>query len=187
MLFIWNSAIRKKAITLAALLALLAQASEAQVSIAQATPAEIAPSLRLVGQAEFRYLFWDIFDASLYAAGHTFSWQAPFALSLEYRRDFSAEDLTKETIKSLDRLTTWPKAELASFRRTLASCMANVRDGDRFTAISPDRDTAVLFLNGEERCRIEKLGIRRDYFSIWLSPGSTSPEETRKLLGLVSP
>lgn len=65
--------------------------------------------------------------------------------------------------------------------------MANVTDGDRFTAVSPDADTAVLFLNGEERCRIEKSGIRRDYFSIWLSLESDFPEETRKLLGPANP
>lgn len=100
-------------IALAALLTVPAQASNAEAS-----PAEIAPSLRQVGQAEFRFLFWDIFEARLYAAGQTFSWQAPFALSLEYRRDFSAEDLTKKTIKSLDRLTDWPEVELASFRTT---------------------------------------------------------------------
>jgi hypothetical protein len=173
---------RKAVFALAALLALPAQANEAQAS-----PVEIEPSLRQVGQAEFRYLFWDIFDASLYAAGQTFSWQAPFALSLEYRRDFSAEDLTKETIKSLDRMTDWPQAELATFRTTLARCMANVRDGDRFTAVSPDADTAVLFLNGKERCRLEKSNIRRDYFSIWLSANGDFPEETRKLLGTASP
>ena len=173
---------RKAVLAFAALLALPAQANDAQASLT-----EIEPSLRQVGQAEFRYLFWDIFDASLYAAGETFSWKAPFALSLEYRRDFSAEDLTKETIKSLGRLTDWPSAELARFRAALAPCMANVRDGDRFTAVSPDADTAVLFLNGKERCRLQKSNIRRDYFGIWLSPNSDFPEETRKLLGPASP
>ena len=177
----------KVVIAIAALLALPVQANEARASAARVAPIEIAPSMQQVGQAEFRYLFWDIFDASLYAAGKTFSWQAPFALSLEYRRVFSAGDLTDETLQSLDRLTDWPKAELATFRTTLAPCMANVGDGDRFTAAGPDADTAVLYLNGEERCRIEKSGIRRDYFSIWLSLNSDFPEETRKLLGADSP
>lgn len=178
---------RKAVLALAVLLAFPAQANDAKASDAQASLVEIAPSLRHVGQAEFSYLFWDIFDASLYAAGQRFSWQAPFALSLEYRREFSAEDLTTETIKSMERLTNWPKSELAAFRTTLVPCMANVEEGDRFTAVSPDADTAVLFLNGEERCRLRKPGIRRDYFSIWLSPNSAFPEETRKLLGAASP
>jgi hypothetical protein len=168
---------RKAVIALAACLALPGTASAAQ-----SAPLEIAPDLQQVGQAEFSYLFWDIFDARLFASGDSFSWQAPFALSLQYRREFSAKELTDKSIEIMGRVTDWSGADLVEFQAVLAPCMASVRDGDRFTAVGPDADTAVLYLNGKERCKLEKPGIRRDYFSIWLSPKSDFPDEARKLL-----
>jgi len=141
------------------------------------------PEARLIGTADFNWLFWDLFDASLWSADGLFSWDRPFALSLTYRTDFSGGELTQSTVEELERVTDWSDSDLAAFRNRIASCMADVQAGDRFTAMGPDPDTVVLYLNSEERCQLSGTGLRRDYFGIWLSKKSRFPMKSRELTG----
>jgi hypothetical protein len=45
------------------------------------------PDAELVGQGRLKFLFWNVFDASLYAPDGTWSRDEPFALSVPYLRD----------------------------------------------------------------------------------------------------
>ena len=150
-------------------------------------PPEVAaaiPDAKPVGRATFSLLFWDLFEGSLWSNDGSFSWEAPLALSLTYNTDFTAEELTDQTIDELDRLTNWSKVDLATFRSTIAPCMANVGSGDRFTALSAGADTVQLFLNGKAKCQLNQPGLRRAYLQIWLSEDSRFPSKSRQLTGL---
>lgn len=161
---------------------------------AAATPAlalaEKPPELRYapeasakVGATSVRVLFWRVFDASLWSKTGAFDWNAPFALSLTYARDFTADALAESTVDEMSRLSGAPKTALAEFGREFGACVDDVGPGDRITAVSVDADKTKLFLNGQERCLLERDGLRRDFFSIWLSPDSKFPDATRRLLG----
>lgn len=155
-------------------------------AVAREAPSEVQaaiPAPQPVGQATFTWLFWDLFDGALWSADGRFSWDEPFALTLTYRTDFSAEELTDQTIGELDRLTNWPDETLAALRGEVARCMADVGEGDRFTATGAAADRVVLYLNGQQRCALEKPGLRSNFFRIWLSEDSQFPERTRQLTG----
>ncbi len=141
------------------------------------------PDAKQVGEATFSFLFWDVFSGTLWSEDGEFDWDSPFALSLTYFTDFSAAELTDQTIEELDRLTDWPEAKLASFRATVAPCMADVSSGDRFTAVSAEPDQVRLYLNGRETCTFEWPAARRSYFRIWLDDDSRFPERSRQLKG----
>ena len=141
------------------------------------------PDAKQVGEATFSFLFWDVFSGTLWSEDGEFDWDSPFALSLTYFTDFSAAELTDQTIEELDRLTDWPEAKLASFRATVAPCMADVSSGDRFTAVSTEPDQVQLYLNGRETCTFEWPAARRSYFRSWLDDDSRFPERSRQLKG----
>lgn len=149
-------------------------------------PAELdrqGNELEHAGSASVGFLIWRFFDANLWAPGGRFGWDRPSALTLTYRTDFSARELTDSTIEELERIAGWSPDRLADFRSDIAGCMADVGDGDRFTAASPEPDRIVLYLNGEQRCDLTEIGLRRAYLGIWLSQNSRFPDESRKLIG----
>jgi len=168
-------------------LANLLAACSALISVhAAALPIEIANlpgEQRLVGKSEFQFLFWHFFDAALWTPDGQFDWRQPMTLSLVYRTDFSAEDLTDSTIEEMARVSDWSEERLATFRTEVAPCMTDVDEGDRFTAHSPSTDEIVLYLNGQERCRWQAPGLRQAYIGIWLSERSRFPEKSARLMG----
>ena len=173
-----------------ALLALIAAAAFAFTSTASMATTEVPAEVRAailtpkpVGQATFSWLFWDLFDGSLWSADGSFAWDKPFVLTLTYRTNFSAQELTEQTISELDRLTNWSDDTLATFTGEVARCMADVGNGDRFTATGTIPDRVVLYLNGKQRCSLEKPGLRGQFFRIWLSGNSKFPAKSRQLTG----
>lgn len=136
-----------------------------------------------VGATTFRVLFWRVFDASLWSGDGIFDWGAPFALSLTYGRDFTADALKRKTVEEMARLSGEAEASLGVFGQQFEACIDDVTEGDRITAISVGEDTARLFLNGRERCVLERTGLRRDFFGIWLSADSNFPDAAARLVG----
>jgi len=136
-----------------------------------------------IGSGSVGFLFWRFFDAELWGNKGGFDWDSPLALSLTYRTDFTARDLTDSTLEEMARINGWPERRLADFRAEIAPCMANVKPGDRFTAASPHPDRVVLYFNGVRLCELAMPNIRRAYLGIWLSSDSRFPEQSRRLTG----
>ena len=58
-------------------------------------------NIKLVGQGQFSYLFWDLYQAQLYTAdGQWSNYQqsAPLVLKLTYQRDISKADFIEATV-----------------------------------------------------------------------------------------
>lgn len=136
-----------------------------------------------VGDTSFGFLFWNVFDASLWSPDGAFNWDKSFALALTYRRTFTAESLTEKTIEEMARISGNPEASYADFARSFLACIDDVGPGDRITAVSIGPTATRLFLNGQSRCDLERVDLRRDFFSIWLSDDSLFPDATARLKG----
>jgi hypothetical protein len=120
---------------------------------------------RLVGQSHYRFMLWRVFDAALWTGSGDFSWRRPFALTLTYRRAFSAEALADRSIEEMARRGF---AGAAALRPRLIECFADVAPGDRITGVSESASRARFFHNGAERCAIERPGFTRAFFGVWL-------------------
>jgi hypothetical protein len=156
---------------------------------ARTAPVEVQnvlPDGQVVGTASVSFLFWSVFDAVLWNANGRFSWEQPFALTLFYRRDFSAAELVESTIDEMSRLSDWPQERLRAFGEKLKPCMPNVEEGDRVTAVSPATDRIALYHNGMRTCALEEPGLRLAFFNIWLSEDSQFPDASRRLIGQIS-
>lgn len=169
----------------AAVLVALAVAAAARAAAAE-KPSELvgaSEASKPVGAADVRFLFWPLFRATLWSGDGAFDWNAPFALSLTYEREFSEETLTKKTVEEMARISGRPEGAFQTFGDEFRACIDDVGPGDRITAVSIAVDKARFFQNGEERCTLAQEGLTRDFFGIWLDPDSEFPEATAKLVG----
>ncbi|NWG53044.1 MAG: chalcone isomerase family protein [Hydrogenophilaceae bacterium] len=143
-------------------------------------PAEVGRVIggdaRLVGQAPYRVLVWSVFDAALWSGSGAFAWERPFALTLTYRRAFSAEALADRTVEEMTRRGY---AEAAALRPRLVQCFADVAPGDRITGVAESASRARFFHNGAERCTLERRGFSRAFFGIWLEDQGAFSERLR--------
>jgi hypothetical protein len=152
---------------LAAALALLTLAT----APAFALPAEVAralPGAQPVGAARYQFVGLTLFEAQLWSQSGDFSWQDSFALTLTYRRSFSAEAIAGRALDEMRQRSGEPAAAIEPLRAPLQACFADVSPGDRITGVSTGANSARFYYNGVRRCEIEWPGLRRNFFGIWL-------------------
>ncbi len=136
------------------------------------------------GEARGTFLTIPLFDAALWTPGtRPFSWSEPFALSLTYRRGFSADMLVWASMAEMNRIRPLDPGTEAAIEAKLAQCFRAVGANDRITALSETPDRTTFFLNGQPTCRLEQSGFRRNFFSIWLDPASRDPAGAARLRG----
>ena len=154
-------------------------------SPASARPAEIGraiPDAQQVGAARYQMLALTLFEAELWSPTGAFSWQQPFALSLTYRRSFSARAITGRALTEMTQRGGGTLQSLAPLRAPLEACFANVSAGDRITGVSTGANTARFYFNGAQTCELEWPGLRRTFFGIWLD-GRSQPQFSARLRG----
>ncbi|MBI1187031.1 MAG: hypothetical protein GC206_06825 [Alphaproteobacteria bacterium] len=142
-------------------------------------PAEVERAIsgaQLVGQSPYRFMVWNVFDAALWSESGAFSWESPFALTLTYRRAFSAAALADRTIDEMRRRGV---EEADGLRGQLVRCFADVNAGDRITGVSVSPSRARFFHNGRERCTLDSAGFSRAFFGIWLEGQGAFSERLR--------
>ncbi|MEM8571828.1 MAG: chalcone isomerase family protein [Pseudomonadota bacterium] len=156
------------------------------VARADTAPPEVEASLGqpvLQGATDFEFLGFDLFDASLWTDGTGYSDARPFALSLTYARRFTAEQLTRQTIRELARIEGSNTRSLAALA-SLEACFADVGRGDRITAVRLSSDGIRFFVNGRVSCDYQDAGFANRFFSIWLGDETRDPRRRDRLLGV---
>lgn len=164
---LFRSALAALALTLAAL-------------PAWASPAEVEralPGAEKTGEASYHLLGIHLFDAETYAADGDFSWNRPFALTLNYRRGARQSTLINRSISEMTQRGAGNAQSLAPLRVQLERCFPDIARGDRVTGVSTGANTATFYYNGAERCDVQWPGFRRAFFGIWLD-GRDGPART---------
>jgi hypothetical protein len=135
-----------------------------------------------VGQATLKFLFWSVYDADLFSAAESFDVSAdnPFALSLTYRRDFTAEQLVEETQRQWQAMGVNARASWVSQLREL---LPDVGKADTIT-LYVDGNTSTFFLNQTRLGTIADAGFSKSFAAIWLSEKTTRPYFRQQLLGI---
>ena len=158
------------------------------VNVAMAKPPEVAQRIDApapLGAAEGKVLFVPLFDAELWTHGRSaFDWNAPFALSLTYRQNFSAGMILWATVSEIERMSGRSSAELGVLEAKLGACLPSVRQGDRITGFPRGADRVDFTLNGNAICSVSHPDLTRLFFSIWLDPRARDPEGAARLRGV---
>lgn len=137
--------------------------------------------LEPVGSAQLNYFLWPVYSATLFGPSEEFVFPVtrPFALSLEYRRAFSRQDLLEETRRqwqSLDTINT------EAWLEQLNGIFRDVEAGDEITLYVDVRGTSEFYFNDQLLGEITDPDFSNRFAAIWLSEKTTHPAFRNKLL-----
>jgi hypothetical protein len=186
------------------LLALGFSATAASYAADQSPANQIAPQivlgksdLPLMGTGVATYLWFNVYDAALYAPARTSAANildatTPKVLVLSYHHAVSVADIVKASWKALDeQYTGAARQRLKPKIDALQAAMQDVKPGDRYEltwqpatdeAASPLPATLHLIYNGKSLFTSPDADLAQAYFGIWLGETPLSPQLKADLL-----
>lgn len=144
---------------------------------------EWVPQAKLVGQAKMTYLFWDVYDARLYAADGQWQASTPFALELNYLRDLDGEAIAKRSVEEIRKQGFSDEAVLARWYQQLSAILPDVKKGTRLTGVVDQNKHTRFYLDGQPLAEVNEPLFSTWFFNIWLSEATSEPKLRAQLLG----
>ena len=142
------------------------------------------PNAEYVGEGRLVYLFFDVYDATLYAPGGDWSEEEPLALSLDYLREIDGKKIADRSLEEMERLSGADKTVLNEWYQDMLQIFPDVVDGSNITGILSPSGESIFYFGGQEAGRVKDPEFGKYFFAIWLSPETSSPDLRRKLLGV---
>ena len=140
------------------------------------------PDIRKQGAADVRLFGLNLYRAELWTGGAGFTFETPFALSLIYKRDFTAQQLTRRTVEEIAKMEGVEESTHGPLY-ALETCFRNVQPGDRITGIALDDNRTRFFWNGLQTCDFTYPDFTRRFFGIWLDERTIDRRTRARLLG----
>ena len=141
------------------------------------------PKAQKVGEGRLTYMFWDVYDATLYAPQGDWNNDQPFALQLSYLREIEGKKIADRSAEEMRNQGIDDEVKLAAWHTQMRKIFPDVDEGVRLTGIHTDKGEAVFYRDNEEIGRINDPEFSRAFFDIWLNGKTSSPDLRRKLLG----
>ena len=177
--------IAARAITIA-VAGVLAVQFNAQANTLAAELRASLPGASLSGQAKMRFLGFEVYQASLWVsagfAQSTYA-QSPFALELQYLRDFQGADIARRSVTEMLRQGPLPAELQARWEAQMRALFPDVKAGDRLTGTNQPGVGAVFWHNGRRLGELRDADFANKFFGIWLSAHSSEPQLRQALLG----
>jgi hypothetical protein len=137
-----------------------------------------------VGQGQFSWFGFVVYEAHLWSAARTPDWEHAFALELVYRRDLSRDTLVQASLDEMRRLGSDDEALLAAWAGEMRQAFVDVKAGQRITGVYLPGEGCRFYVDDKPRHEVADTRFARAFFSIWLDPRTRNPELRRDLLGL---
>lgn len=141
------------------------------------------PQAQPVGEGRLTWMFWDVYDVTLYAPQGQFEASQPFALSLTYLRDIEGRDIADTSAEEMRRLGMKDEVKLATWHSQMRQIFPNVSEGKNITGVYKPNGVSIFYANGVETGRINDPEFGRYFFDIWLSAATQKPTLRAQLLG----
>ncbi len=136
-----------------------------------------------VGEGRLKYMFWDVYDAALYAPGGDLNEGEPLALKISYLRDIPGEKIAKRSAEEMRGLGVTDEVKLAGWFSQMKDIFPDVREGVIITGIKTNSGETIFYRNDKQIGRINDAEFTKYFFDIWLDPNTSSPDLRRKLVG----
>ncbi len=160
-------------------------AGAAAGALPAAVLAQAEAELMALGRGRLTYWGFDVYDAALWAPrgfrANQFASQ-PFVLELTYQRNFSAQDISRVSLKEMRRHGDIPAAQGERWQSQLAAALPDVRRGDRLAGVNRPGQGVVFFHNGRPAGEVADAGFARLFFAIWLGEATSAPELRQALI-----
>ena len=128
------------------------------------------PEYKIVGQANYSFLIWNIYDATL------------ITKSGEYNKVIKKERLVNETINEFKKQAEFKEEYLNNLRLIFNETFKKTKVNSVFVGIKINKQ-AYLYFEGEEVFKTNEKKFINHFFNIWLREDSQNPSFTKKLLG----
>lgn len=142
------------------------------------------PNASVVGRGVLTYIFWDVYEATLYAPHGRWDPTKPYALSIAYRREIDGKDIADRSVQEIRKQGFTDEVKLATWNAQMKTIFPDVKDGSVLSAVYlPGRET--VFYSGDNAVgAIKGDDFGRLFFGIWLNERTSEPALRRALLGL---
>lgn len=141
----------------------------------------------MVGEGRLTFLFWDVYDATLYAPNGDWQPEQPFALTLFYLRALKGEDIAKRSVEEMRGQGFSDEEALSQWFEDMRGVFPDVEEGMRLTGIRTPEGASVFYLDGQRIGQIEDPEFTTQFFNIWLNEKTSEPGLRTQLLGLDEP
>ena len=143
------------------------------------------PDAEFVGEGRLTYLFFDVYDAALYAPGGDWNEGEPLALSLSYLRDISGKQIADRSLEEMDRLGMQDKERLNEWYNDMIRIFPDVDDETNLTGVYTSDGETIFYKNNENIGSVEDPLFGKYFFDIWLNVDTSAPDLRKKLLGQI--
>lgn len=140
-------------------------------------------SMELVGEARMQVLFWNIYDAQLYAPDGKWSPDDSYALSLTYLRDLQGLKIAERSIQEMRKQGFSDERTLARWYEILASIIPDVGDQSEIVGLADENAHTRFYLDDQLIGEVAEPAFTRAFFGIWLGDKTSEPEFRNQLLG----
>ncbi len=138
---------------------------------------------QLIGEARFSVLLWKIYDVKLYGSNGEWPTINPYALSFQYLRDISGEELASRTITAMGNQGQLDDNNLVEWDTAMQTIFPDVKKGSTLIAVFVPGQQTIFFANNEEIGTINGDEFLNAFAGIWLSESTSLPELRSKLIG----
>jgi len=144
----------------------------------------IVPNASVVGRGVLTYIFWDVYEATLYAPQGRWDPAKPQALSIEYHCEIDGKDIADRSVQEIRKQGFTDEVKLATWNAQMKTIFPDVKDGSVLSAVYlPGRET--VFYSGDNMIgTVKGDDFGRLFFGIWLNEKTSQPALRRALLGL---
>ncbi len=148
---------------------------------------ELISDMNKIGNASFKFIFWPVYDAELYAEQSSFNFTPlpSFVLTLNYQRSFNSEQIVKETEKQLREIDPNLPENFEPWLSRLNEILTDVSKGDSLSLYVDDDKNSSFYLNGDYLGSIEDKDFSQSFSAIWLARDDHYADFTRELTGVL--
>ena len=142
------------------------------------------PDAKIVGEGRLSLVFWDIYDATLYAPNGRFNQAKSFALSIHYKREIEGHDIADRSVQEIRKQGYGDEIRLAAWNSQMKMIFPNVKNGTILTALFLPGEKTVFYAGDKQIGVIADAEFVRLFSDIWIGANTSEPQLRQKLLGL---
>lgn len=144
---------------------------------------QLPASMKTVGQAELKVLWFSVYTATLASPeGRFTSVSEPLLLTLKYKRNISRQNLLDET-ESQWKQAGFEDEDYAIWLLKLQDIWPDISEGDSLAFYQNVAGEGHFYFNKDHIGSLEDQGFSQAFLNIWLSDQSDFPRLTKALTG----
>lgn len=145
--------------------------------------AQYVPQAKKVGYGRLTVMFWDVYDASLYAPNGRWEENKPFALQLSYLRDIPGEKIADRSVEEIRHQGFQDEVRLADWHAQMIKIFPDVDKNTSLIGVYTGTGETLFFNGSKEIGHINDAEFGKYFFDIWLGKKTRAPELRLRLLG----